>query len=53
MSDPTAPPALPVTFRPGRTRAVLYTAAVACFAAITAVAMLLDRLGPGSGSASC
>ncbi|MFY1676035.1 PH domain-containing protein [Streptomyces sp. WMMC905] len=41
------PHALPVTFRPGRTRAVLYSAAVACFAAITAVALLLERLGPG------
>ncbi|MFJ8200643.1 PH domain-containing protein [Streptomyces sp. NPDC096152] len=40
-------PALPVTFRPGRTRAVLLTAAVAIFAVITAVALLLERLGPG------
>ncbi|MEG3630359.1 PH domain-containing protein [Streptomyces poriticola] len=47
MSDLPEPPALPVTFRPGRTRAVLYSAAVACFAAITAVAVLLERLGPG------
>ncbi|MFF8946564.1 PH domain-containing protein [Streptomyces sp. NPDC014864] len=40
-------PALPVTFRPGRTRAVLLTAAVAIFAVITTVALLLERLGPG------
>ncbi|MET7379117.1 PH domain-containing protein [Streptomyces sp. NPDC005526] len=40
-------PALPVTFRPGRTRAVLLTAAVVLFAVITAVALLLERLGPG------
>ncbi|MEU9556872.1 PH domain-containing protein [Streptomyces fumanus] len=41
------PPALPVTFRPGRTRAVLVGAAVAVFAVITAVAFLMERLGPG------
>lgn len=40
-------PALPVTFRPGRTRAVLLTAAVAIFVVITVVALLLDQLGPG------
>jgi hypothetical protein len=40
-------PALPVTFRPGRTRAVLLTAGVAIFVVITTVAMLLERLGPG------
>lgn len=40
-------PALPVTFRPGRTRAVLLTAAVAIFVVITVVAVLLDQLGPG------
>ncbi|MEU1052801.1 PH domain-containing protein [Streptomyces sp. NPDC005876] len=41
------PPALPVTFRPGRTRAVLVGAAVAVFVVITVVAMLMERLGPG------
>ncbi|CAL9577611.1 putative protein [Streptomyces sp. enrichment culture] len=47
MSDATADlPALPVTFRPGRTRAVLLTAAVVLFVTITAVALLLERLGP-------
>ncbi|MCF1594215.1 PH domain-containing protein [Streptomyces muensis] len=40
-------PALPVTFRPGRTRAVLLTAGVAIFVVITAVALLLAKLGPG------
>ncbi|PAZ17282.1 hypothetical protein CLM62_03240 [Streptomyces sp. SA15] len=40
-------PALPVTFRPGRTRAVLLTAGVAIFVVITTVAMLLERLSPG------
>jgi hypothetical protein len=40
-------PALPVTFRPGRTRAVLLTAGVAIFVVISAVAMLLEQLGPG------
>ncbi len=40
-------PALPVTFRPGRTRAVLLTAGVAIFVVITAVALLLEKLGPG------
>ncbi|MDG9694552.1 PH domain-containing protein [Streptomyces sp. DH17] len=40
-------PALPVIFRPGRTRAVLTVLAVLTFAAITAVGMLLDGLGTG------
>ncbi|MFE5818705.1 PH domain-containing protein [Streptomyces sp. NPDC056479] len=40
-------PALPVTFRPGRTRAVLLTAGAAIFVVITAVAVLLEKLGPG------
>ncbi|KUM71633.1 PH domain-containing protein [Streptomyces sp. ISL-22] len=40
-------PALPVTFRPGRTRAVLLTAGAAIFVVITAVALMLERLGPG------
>ncbi|MFF5498847.1 PH domain-containing protein [Streptomyces aquilus] len=44
MSDA---PALPVTFRPGRTRVVLLTAGVAIFATITAIALLLEKLGPG------
>ncbi|MES5822155.1 PH domain-containing protein [Streptomyces sp. RG80] len=40
-------PALPVTFRPGRTRAVLLSAAVALFVVITVIALLLEKLGPG------
>ncbi|AJF64124.1 PH domain-containing protein [Streptomyces vietnamensis] len=46
MSQSTTP-ALPVTFRPGRTRAVLLTMSVAMFVVITGVAMMLERLGPG------
>ena len=41
------PPTLPVTFRPGRTRAVLITAGVAIFVTITVIALLLEQLGPG------
>ncbi|MCT7352398.1 PH domain-containing protein [Streptomyces sp. 15-116A] len=40
-------PTLPVTFRPGRTRAVLLTAAVAIFVVITVIALLLPQLSPG------
>ncbi|MDX3802751.1 PH domain-containing protein [Streptomyces sp. AK04-3B] len=40
-------PALPVVFRPGRTRVVLLTAGVAILLVISAVAMLLEQLGPG------
>ncbi|MFF0012499.1 PH domain-containing protein [Streptomyces sp. NPDC005374] len=40
-------PTLPVTFRPGRTRAVLLTAGVAIFVTITVIALLLEELGPG------
>ncbi|MEU6542492.1 PH domain-containing protein [Streptomyces sp. NPDC046859] len=40
-------PTLPVTFRPGRTRAILLAAGLAIFVVITAVALLLDKLGPG------
>ncbi|MER7482822.1 PH domain-containing protein [Streptomyces sp. NPDC126510] len=39
-------PTLPVTFRPGSTRVVLLTAAVAILVVITAVAMLLKQLSP-------
>ncbi|MEU9403887.1 PH domain-containing protein [Streptomyces sp. NPDC048242] len=45
MSD--TPPALPVTFRPGRTRAILLTAGVAIFVVISGVGLLLEKLGPG------
>ncbi|MFB8775532.1 PH domain-containing protein [Streptomyces broussonetiae] len=47
MSERTPLPQLPHTFRPGRTRAVLLTAAVAIFGVVSAIALLLDRLGPG------
>ncbi|MFG2575231.1 PH domain-containing protein [Streptomyces sp. NPDC048481] len=49
MSDLTGGdlPTLPVTFRPGRTRAVLLTAGVAILVVISAVALLLEQLGPG------
>ncbi|MDC0769707.1 PH domain-containing protein [Streptomyces sp. HD] len=40
-------PTLPVTFRPGRTRAVLLTAAAAIFVVITTVALMLEKLSPG------
>ncbi|WP_340383256.1 PH domain-containing protein [Streptomyces sp. SS7] len=40
-------PTLPVTFRPGRTRAVLLSAGVVIFLVISGVAMLLEKLGPG------
>ena len=40
-------PSLPVTFRPGHTRAILLTAGVAIFATISGVALLLEQLGPG------
>ncbi|MFG2297911.1 PH domain-containing protein [Streptomyces sp. NPDC048603] len=40
-------PALPVTFRPTRTRIVLLTIGTAMFATITAIALLLERLSAG------
>ncbi|MFB7373613.1 PH domain-containing protein [Streptomyces sp. NPDC056222] len=46
MSD--APlPTLPVTFRPARTRAVLLTIGTVMFTVITAVALMLEKLGAG------
>lgn len=49
MSDSTPGrlPALPVTFRPARTRVVLLTAGTALFAVITLIALLLKQLSPG------
>lgn len=44
---PSAPPALPVTFRPTRTRAVLLGVGLAMFVTITAIALILDTLHPG------
>lgn len=46
-------PALPVTFRPGRTRAVLIVLAAVTFVTVTVLGMVLAGLGPGSASASC
>ncbi|WP_406056500.1 PH domain-containing protein [Streptomyces sp. NBC_01077] len=43
----TQTPVLPVTFRPGRTRAVLITMSVVIFVVIAVVALMLERLGPG------
>ncbi|THA30601.1 PH domain-containing protein [Streptomyces sp. A1277] len=50
MSAPTPPPgapALPVTFRPTRTRVVLLTVGAAMFAVITVVAFTLEQLSGG------
>ncbi|MEI5103575.1 PH domain-containing protein [Streptomyces sp. PmtG] len=47
MTEPTAPPALPVTFRPARTRVVLLGAAVAIFAVLVVIAVILPDLNPG------
>ncbi|MGQ5227447.1 PH domain-containing protein [Streptomyces sp. MN3] len=46
MSD-TRMPELPVTFRPGVTRAVLLTAGVALFVVVSLIGLLLSGLGPG------
>ena len=45
MSAPL--PGLPVTFRPTRTRAVLYTVGIAQLAALTAIALALPKLTGG------
>ncbi|MFJ5224492.1 PH domain-containing protein [Streptomyces sp. NPDC088400] len=50
MSAPApqpGPPALPVTFRPTRTRIVLLTVGSVMFVVITAVALMLDKLNAG------
>ncbi|MFJ3703885.1 MULTISPECIES: PH domain-containing protein [Streptomyces] len=46
---PRAPelPALPATFRPTLTRVVLLAVGAAMFVVITAVALILENLGPG------
>ncbi|MFI8007111.1 PH domain-containing protein [Streptomyces sp. NPDC086010] len=48
-SPPASPglPELPATFRPTRTRVVLLAVGAAMFVVITAVAMILENLGPG------
>lgn len=45
--DQTDTPALPVTFRPGRTRAVLITAGAAIFVVLTVVSLLIPTLSSG------
>ncbi|MEV0372542.1 PH domain-containing protein [Streptomyces sp. NPDC050636] len=51
MSAPDAPPvplpSLPVTFRPTRTRVVLYAVGIAQLAALTAIALALPKLSGG------
>ncbi|SEC38400.1 PH domain-containing protein [Streptomyces misionensis] len=48
MSTPMSElPTLPVTFRPGHTRAILLTAGVVIFLTISGIAVLLEGLGPG------
>ncbi|MEU7606509.1 PH domain-containing protein [Streptomyces sp. NPDC040724] len=50
MAEPVAqpaPPALPVTFRPTRTRAVLLGVGTAMFVTIGSIALLLENLSPG------
>ncbi|MFD8382744.1 PH domain-containing protein [Streptomyces sp. NPDC059679] len=44
---PAGLPALPVTFRPTRTRAVLLTTGVALVVVLSAIGLLLERLSPG------
>ncbi|GAA1362043.1 PH domain-containing protein [Streptomyces beijiangensis] len=41
-------PALPVTFRPTRTRVVLLTVGAVMFAVITVISLMLETLSPGS-----
>ncbi len=47
MSVSAPLPSLPVTFRPTRTRAVLYAVGIAQLAALTAIALLLPKLTGG------
>ncbi|MET7932933.1 PH domain-containing protein [Streptomyces sp. NPDC005322] len=47
MSAAAPPPALPVTFRPTRTRAVLMAVGVAVVIVLTAIGLLLENLTPG------
>ncbi|MCX4588002.1 PH domain-containing protein [Streptomyces sp. NBC_01481] len=49
-ADAPQVPALPVTFRPTRTRVVLLTVGALMFAVITAVALLLEKLSAGERS---
>ncbi|MZD10324.1 PH domain-containing protein [Streptomyces sp. SID5785] len=43
-------PTLPVTFRPGRTRALLHALGAACFVTITVIALVLDTMSPAERS---
>ncbi|MBM7172620.1 PH domain-containing protein [Streptomyces sp. G44] len=47
VSELPALPALPVTFRPKRTRAVLLGAGAAMFVVLTVISLLLPTLSPG------
>ncbi|ARF54350.1 hypothetical protein B1H19_09190 [Streptomyces gilvosporeus] len=47
VADSVSPPSLPVTFRPTRTRAVLYTVGLAQLAALAAIALALPKLTGG------
>ncbi|MFC8129833.1 PH domain-containing protein [Streptomyces sp. NPDC057302] len=47
MSELPALPALPVTFRPGRTRVVLLTAGAAIFVVLTVISLLIPGLSAG------
>ncbi|MER7046003.1 MULTISPECIES: PH domain-containing protein [Streptomyces] len=47
MSTSTRTPALPVTFRPTRTRVVLLAAGAVMFSVITFAGLTLERLNPG------
>ncbi|TQK43273.1 PH (Pleckstrin Homology) domain-containing protein [Streptomyces sp. SLBN-118] len=49
-ADAPQVPALPVTFRPTRTRVVLLAVGAAMFAVITAVALMLEKLSAGERS---
>ncbi|MGW6059100.1 PH domain-containing protein [Streptomyces sp. NPDC055189] len=47
MTDKPETPALPVTFRPGRTRAVLLTAGAAILVVLTVISLLIPGLSAG------
>ncbi|MFI8852930.1 PH domain-containing protein [Streptomyces sp. NPDC053499] len=53
MTDSPAPCALPVTFRPTRTRAVLLTAGLAAFLVLTVVSLMLQIGGGERASFIC
>ncbi|SES30785.1 PH domain-containing protein [Streptomyces qinglanensis] len=53
MTDSPRVPALPVTFRPTRTRAVLLSAGLAAFVVITAISLMLQLGGGERASFIC